>query len=245
MCLLIGQKQNAKTLDKSLLDTAFKNNSDGAGYSFVENNALKVLKFRDFETFADSYLRNHKKLSKTTPFILHFRIGTHGTSNGIYNVHPFYVDKNLVFAHNGMIHKVDNCKKRSDTRVFNDTFLKPLGSKYIINNQAVLKLIAEYIGQSKLVFLNSNKTLKIVNEKLGHWDNKTWFSNSSYKNGVCDFGGLSSNYYHKPRQLNLKRTIYKLDKCGNCNNTFSKLHYDATTNERLCGACYSMFNFDV
>ena len=67
--------------------------------------------------------------SKTTPFIVHFRIGTHGTSNGIYNVHPFYVDKNLVFAHNGMIHKVDDCKKRSDTRVFNDTFLKPLGSK--------------------------------------------------------------------------------------------------------------------
>ena len=248
MCLLIAQKQNAKTLESSVLNTAFQNNSDGVGFSFIENNALKVLKYRDFDTFFDSYSRYHKKLSKSSCFIIHFRIGTHGTSNGVYNVHPFYVNKNLVFAHNGMIHKVDNCNKRSDTRVFNDTILKSLNSRMIIENNAVHKLISEYIGQSKLVFLRSDNSLKIINSHMGHWSGKTWFSNNSYKNGVCDFGGItkSNNYTFdfNSKYNDTKQTKYQASKCEHCNVYVTKRHKNSLTNGWVCGTCYNVLNAD-
>ena len=103
MCLLINQKKNAKTLSPELLKTSYDNNDDGCGLAFANNGKIEVRKYRDYITFNDDYQKLHRKHKKHTAFLLHFRIGTHGSSEGTTNVHPFFVDENLVFAQNGVI----------------------------------------------------------------------------------------------------------------------------------------------
>tara|TARA_R100000329_G_C7599425_1_gene212575 strand:+ start:375 stop:1229 length:855 start_codon:yes stop_codon:yes gene_type:complete len=191
MCLLTLQKRNAKTLNEDILQTSFENNNDGAGLAYADNGKIHVRKYRDFTTFNDDYQKLHKKHRKSTAFLLHFRIGTHGSSEGTTNVHPFFVNDNLVFAHNGVINNVRDDKKLSDTQVFNNDYLKQL-PKFWIKNNATLRLISEFIGHSKLAFLDSKGGFKIVNKHLGHWDGKTWFSNNSYKPHVFDFGGCTT-----------------------------------------------------
>jgi hypothetical protein len=43
------------------------------------------------------------------------------------------------------------------------------------------ELIENVIGYSKLVFLDKKGNFNIMNEDKGHWYNKVWYSNSSYK----------------------------------------------------------------
>ena len=57
-----------------------------------------------------------------------------------------------------------------------------------------MQLIEDYIGSSKLVFLNAKNEAVIVNEKYGQEDSKypnCWFSNSTYKpSAYYDRGGV-------------------------------------------------------
>ena len=41
--------------------------------------------------------------------------------------------------------------------------------------------ISEYIGYSKLIFLDSKDKYTIINEELGKWSSGNWYSNDSYK----------------------------------------------------------------
>ena len=162
MCLALLQKKGATPLTEESLKTAYNNNSDGSGLAYVdENNKIQVRKFRELDTFVDQYQQLHKKYGETTPFMVHNRIGTHGTNKGNYNVHPFWVNEDLVFCHNGIINNVKNDKKLSDTQVFNRDYLQKLPNLWI-NNTATLKLIADFIGQSKLIFLSSDRTFKTL-----------------------------------------------------------------------------------
>ena len=93
MCLAVLQKIGAKSLTEETLTTSYNNNSDGSGIAYVdEKNKIQVRKFRELDTFVDQYQQLHKKYGETTPFMIHNRIGTHGTSDGNFNVHPFWVN---------------------------------------------------------------------------------------------------------------------------------------------------------
>ena len=244
MCLALIQKQNASKLSDAQIKTAFNNNNDGCGIAYVNNGYLRVKKYMNVNDAVIGYNDIYDSFNKKSHIMIHFRIGTHGAKS-MYNVHPFMVNDKLAFCHNGIINRVQNCNKRSDTRVFNDEVLKFLPNRFI-HNASIIKLISDFIGHSKLIFLNSDNQFKIVNEKMGHWVEKTWFSNSSYKSNVFDFGGYSkpttntaqqckfsfndfddiddSNiYYQKPKT---KKTRYTLDKCEKCNVYTSKQHYD-------------------
>ena len=252
MCLAILQKQNSTKLKESQLKASFENNNDGCGISYVSNNEIKIVKIMKLNELIGTYNQIHKNHSKTSHLMLHFRIGTHGL-NTEYNVHPFKVNNKLVFCHNGIINKVPNHNKKSDTRVFNDIILKSLPNKFI-KNQSIIKLMGEFIGHSKLIFLNSNNEFKIVNEQLGHWLNNVWFSNTSYKPNVYDFGGYSSkalsqcniNFSNDDEQLNPynpkpynKQTRYQKNDCDDCGEMSIKQHQSNQSNQWLCGLCYS------
>ena len=107
-------------------------------------------------------------------------MATHGIEEGTFNVHPFTIRKDLVFAHNGIINEVDDDKKMSDTQVFNRDILQNL-KKSFLQDTIMIKLIEGFIGSSKLAFLNKDKSYKIINEDLGHWLDDVWFSNKSYE----------------------------------------------------------------
>ena len=123
MCLLVMQEQNTTIEDKNLKN-AYDSNPDGVGYSFINsNNKIMTKKYRDYKKFLSAYQGDIKEFGNSSPFLLHFRLATHGQSEGTFNVHPFKVSKDTVFAHNGIISDVDDDKKLSDTQVFNRDIL--------------------------------------------------------------------------------------------------------------------------
>ena len=199
MCLLILQKEEAKIKEKHLKN-AYDNNSDGVGYSYIDDGNVTTKKFRKYKKFLKNWNYDVKQEGSLTPFLLHFRLATHGVEEGTFNVHPFTVRQGLVFAHNGIINEVANDKKLSDTQVFNRDILKGL-KKSFLKDPILLKLVEGFIGSSKLVFLDRDKSYKIVNEDSGEWDNGVWYSNGSYKARIfnmykpTNYGYGHSAYY--------------------------------------------------
>jgi hypothetical protein len=164
-------------------------NKDGAGVMFAHGGELRVvkgmMKWRAFKKF----WRSLGPLRVEAPVVLHFRIATHGTILP-KNCHPFFIRDNLAFAHNGVIRKVSIKKDWdiSDTEMFSLAYLKPFDAVVnggltieLLDQPWVHNLISEYIGYSKLVFLDNEGNHTIINESAGTWDDGVWYSNPGYK----------------------------------------------------------------
>ena len=193
MCLLIQQPKN-KSVSKEKLFNAYENNDDGAGFCYSDNGRIVINKFRSFKKFYKHYNRAIKTHGVNSDFIIHFRMSTHGTNNGTFNVHPFKINNKLAFAHNGIISGGGDSKKLTDTQLFNKRVLKNLPNNFIKNN-IVQTLLGDYIGNSKLVFLDNAGESFIVNKEMGHRDKSgVWFSNDSYE---CNYGYCYGGYNYK------------------------------------------------
>ena len=209
MCLLIGTKEGVQ-IPKKHLQNAFKSNRDGVGYSFNRNNVLVTKKFRNEKKFLKQYEIDFKK-NLESKFIVHFRLATDGTNQGTINVHPFNVNKDLVFAHNGIISNVGEDKVLSDTQLFNRDILQHLQSNFL-SYKANRHLIENFIGSSKLVFLDNKNKMTIINEGLGHWKDEIWYSNASYQSrnqkgynsiygcSIGSYGGITNFYDSKSKR---------------------------------------------
>lgn len=177
MCIAI-LKQAGLVISRETLAQCFKANSDGAGFLYNEEGKLKISKgYFNFEHFYKHYIKHADK-----QMLIHFRIKTHGPV-AEENCHPFFVNKELGFIHNGIISQHSSNIALSDTRDFNETILKPLVAKYgttIINDPTVKTMLEDYISYSKLVFLDVHGNSTIINEDRGVWDQGVWYSNSSY-----------------------------------------------------------------
>ena len=178
MCI-IATKPQETNIPKEVLRVCFDNNSDGCGFMFSNNGMLHLRKgFFNFDKFWNAYSEAMINYNNPTT-IIHFRITTHGATD-YSNCHPFLINKEIGFAHNGVISFVDDDKQKSDTSMFNDTILKNLPKNWI-NNSSIFRLIEESIGSSKLAFLTNDGDYLIANEELGHWKDGIWYSNDSFK----------------------------------------------------------------
>ena len=190
MCIAILNTKGA-TLKKEALGNCWLNNGDGAGILYIDNGVMKTSKeLKSFEVFYETYTHIKKSFGKNN-ILIHFRISTHGLVNES-NCHPFLVDDNIGFIHNGMIYNVEDSKEHSDTYMFNENILKNLKPGFE-HKPDIMDMIADFIGVgSKLVFLNAKDEYCIVNEKAGHWYMGCWFSNRSYEkvNNYVDYGGI-------------------------------------------------------
>lgn len=225
MCIAILQPQN-KTLSKDTLHTCWENNSHGGGILYNSPEGLQV--FKEINNFDKWYSKYSELISDPMiaqkQMILHFRIMTHGEINED-NTHPFLVNPNLGFAHNGTIRPVTGktSKDKSDTSVFSDMLSKlPKG---FLNNETIVELISEYIGYSKLVFLDSRDNSWIINSAKGEWGKDQyegfWFSNGSYKekkvtvhsgNGGWQ-SGRNGNAYSKSYTDTFDTTLSGIEAC--------------------------------
>ena len=236
MCLLINQNKETSIIETEKLETAFDSNPDGVGFAYGDGSTVQVHKFRDFKPFLSAYKTAHKKHGKTSDFVIHFRWQTHGMNKGTFNVHPFTINDGFAFAHNGVINKVDNDVKLSDTQVFNRDILRPLKLQTKVN-AVLLKLLADYIGNgNKLAFVNKYGESQIVNEMAGHWLDGAWFSNYSYESyGACYSNPMYTGGYvstkaktgtakHKPVKHQTRMTAV----CNSCGITKlkTKLTYE-------------------
>lgn len=179
MCIAIAKPKDV-IIPLSHLEESFKRNDDGAGFAYAEDDQLHIVKgLMTFDSFYEAY-----KPHKDKAAILHFRITTHGDTN-VDNTHPFQVGKNLAVIHNGIIGRVDRSSDltRSDTYHFNTKYLSQFykrDSRFAFKEHYA-DLIKEYIGQSKLVFINNKGHHQIINEKAGTWDEGVWYSNTSFR----------------------------------------------------------------
>ena len=127
-----------------------------------------------------------------------------------------------------------------------------------INNAIIRGLLGEYIGNSKLVFLDNTGASFIVNKKLGHRDEYgVWFSNESYECDLYAYGGY--NYYggfRKPKintkrykagkQLSLTHNADELKMCCSwceCSNSDVKYHTSYGEQIPLCKTCAIYSNY--
>ena len=177
MCIAI-YKPEGKVIPYETLKRCFTANPDGAGYMFHKNGKLHVFKgYFTMDEFWKAYKRDQKK-----ECVIHFRIKTHGLINE-ENCHPYRVNDDLAFVHNGVISGYSDLNK-SDTWLFNEDIIQPFVRRWgnlEIFEDPIKKLIESRIGYSKLIFMDNQGNSKIFNEDKGHWDDGVWYSNTSYK----------------------------------------------------------------
>jgi hypothetical protein len=137
------------------------------------------------------------------PKVFHARIGTHGKGT-LENCHPFFIPNHgaLGVAHNGIITKcADQTSDKSDTLLFVENVLAKMPQGFAFN-PAIQEVLSEYIGASKLVFMDGKGKVVITNPNLGYWVGDMWYSNKSYiswvaspKEAVCGFTPSTNNDY--------------------------------------------------
>jgi predicted glutamine amidotransferase len=190
MCIAIFNKSSVLSYDT--IRNSFENNNDGAGLLYIENGALQVFKE---STSLKRFWKKYKAIRENNalPMLLHFRIGTHGNFAD-YNLHPFLVNSQIGFVHNGVIRITETDARYSDTNHFNRLVLQTMKTPARIfkDGTSEAALVSHFCAHnSKLIFLNAAGDYRIFNEAQGHWDKVgNWYSNNTYT--ACnyrDFGG--------------------------------------------------------
>lgn len=177
MCLLILQNGERK-LSKKEFNNAWGNNDDGFGMvaNIAGQKTLSVIKTMDKTEWWERY----KKLienDKLVQIVLHFRMWTSG-HHWLFNVHPFEIADWVYFFHNGVL-DIEDTPWYSDTH----TLCKFIRSMNLTEEQCFsyefLYMLEKVAGSTYNKFvLISKKHYAIINEKLGFWEDETWFSNS-------------------------------------------------------------------
>ena len=181
MCVIIYQP-SGKTLTKQAVQNCWNANRDGGGYMFSVGGKVVIRKgFFGFAKFWRSYRSDYLGMGKGQDFVLHMRIATHGKIDA-ENCHPFRIDANTAFCHNGIIRNifVPANSPLSDTALFGQQILQELPKTWL-HNDAIVELVEKYLGGNKIAVLDKKGDVWLFNENLGLWDGGIWYSNNSYK----------------------------------------------------------------
>lgn len=179
MCIAILNLKN--TLKREYITNSYNNNYHGAGFAYSNGESMVVYKTdKGASAFYKAYKAARKK-NPDIPFLLHFRISTHGTISHD-NLHPFVINDKVAFIHNGMVDLTGHSSydKRSDTRYLCEEILAKLPDGWQ-HSAGVHSLLSEIGGWSKFVTLDLEHKWSIINEDQGHWHEENWYSNNSYK----------------------------------------------------------------
>lgn len=177
MCQLIAKKPG-KTIPRGALKFCWKKNSDGAGFAYVDNGKVILVKgfMKDFDAFYDAY-----KLHEDKQMLIHFRLATHGKRcEG--NCHPFKIIEGMVVGHNGMLTQWAPFTNdwRSDTHIFADycrQIVQMFTETSQLNTAPILaKMLDPVIGGNRIVFMTASG-FTFLNESLGDWSDGVWYSN--------------------------------------------------------------------
>lgn len=232
MCIAI-YKPADQVIDHDTLRRSYEANPDGCGMAYLTDDGIEIETTMDFDVFYEGYEQALREYPDS-PFLIHFRIATHGSVNED-NCHPFFIESHeeemlRVFMHNGTIAPLaDKCSKTSgasDTVVFGLEILEHLPMGWD-DNPAIKKLIEHYIGWSKIVVMDEFGAVTIFNEHKGVWDGGIWYSNTTYKPRTM----VPTNYYKNP---------YWYSKCDFCDTWADNCHDfldEQGTSIHLCLKC--------
>lgn len=244
MCIIILNQKT--TLTKKVLNQSWESNPHGAGLMYVDSGKVEIFKSFDKSEYIKKYFEIRQMVR--SEIVLHFRIATSGLHNE-ENLHPFRISDKLAFVHNGIISNLGN-KLHSDTYQLNEILKDTInGNKLTEGIKSLLTLICE--DYSKLVFLDSQNNITIINENLGHWDSLgNWYSNCSYK------PYKKPKYTYKPYKWDEYKTSKKSDSsvlqeiCPSCSiqSNFNDFQYSIDFNEWICPECIEeirIANYDL
>lgn len=177
MCMIALQPAGVQ-LSGNKFRNAWARNKDGGGYAYPLDDGIVIKKgYFKPDVMLEDY-RADVKAHPDVPFLIHFRISTSGALDEI-NTHPHRVRPDLVIAHNGHISGYGS-KEQSDTLEFVNLILKKLPEAWE-EDPIQTHLIERYINRDKMVILRADGEYVILNEELGYWKDKLWFSNKTYE----------------------------------------------------------------
>jgi len=182
MCIIVFVPKDVPPPTEDVFKRCWAKNDDYCGFMYVDDNdKLTVRKYKTFNGFMTNFTETHAKFGKTSPFVVHFRLASAGWVD-LANTHPFYIDKDMAFCHNGTI--VDSAmeekvpgKDLSDTRKFGEYILKQLPEGWW-ENECIMDLIRSFVSPSRIVFMRSDRSVRIIGENLvgASWTGGCWYS---------------------------------------------------------------------
>jgi predicted glutamine amidotransferase len=227
MCIIAIQPIGKKIKD-STLRNCWDNNNDGAGIMYAMDG--KVIVHKELYSF-EKFLAHKKQIDKLgVNIVLHFRISTSGMIDK-NNIHPFKVNENLYFCHNGILDiHVPNDSKVNDTQIYNNVFLKGMHPKFIYN-ESTRNLIQYSIGQrNKFVFLDNKGQFFILNEQQGSWVDGVWYSNETYSYSY-------KGYSYKAKSTKIQPPTFEPAECECCGCLHTELMYSTEWDMDICPSC--------
>lgn len=204
MCWLVFCPKD-KTIPLDYMDRAQKINKDGYGISWCYNNQVQVFKTLDYIEFKE-------KLATLTSFdrIVHFRLASVGTVD-INNVHPFNIPTGVMF-HNGTISTlrttstcaVSGCSD-SDTSML----AKMISECKYSHLSDIQPLVQHIIGTTvnKLLFMEHDGTVTIMNKNLGNEEDGIWYSNTYHKAPTYSYPA-NTYYYNNYSKSSVKTKVF-------------------------------------
>lgn len=233
MCIICVKNKGIAMPTKSVIETMFDNNNDGAGYMYNESGNVVIRKgFMTCQSLLDS-LKEIKDINNKS-VILHFRISTSGNvDKGACHPYPVTNDFKLLratrtktklgIAHNGIIsdYTPEFGSILNDTQTFIQEVVSPLydSNKLFLKDKRYLKML-EVLAGSKLAFMNERgKVTTIGNfEEVGG----LLYSNSSYRtyrttisyDSYYGYKDLDNQYDYSCEDYEIKNNIHYMDSNG-------------------------------
>lgn len=170
----IAVKKEGKDIPYENIKKAQRFNKDGYGVSWYESDHIQTVRTLDFDRFLGIL-----SALKEVPCIIHLRNTTAGKTC-MTNTHPFEIPSGVMF-HNGTISTLKTLAKKdqSDTSYLADLLWEAEYKKV----EDVAPLLQPIIGKhlNRLVFLENDGRITIMNSELGMVEDDIWYSNDYHK----------------------------------------------------------------
>ena len=181
MCQIIF-KEAGKKFNFEAMDKAQHFNKDGYGVMWYEDNVVKTYKTMSYKTF-----KKVLEAIEGKTCVAHLRHTTVGKTN-IANCHPFDVPTGQMM-HNGTIFSLNSSKNgKSDSQRLADM----ISECHYESIDCIEPMLKHVVGSTinRLVFMEDDGNVTIINEHLGMWEEGVWYSNDYHKkaDGWCRAG---------------------------------------------------------
>ncbi|MFE9575373.1 hypothetical protein ACFYO1_03225 [Nocardia sp. NPDC006044] len=193
MCILTFVKPGVDP-DLDALHGGALANPHGHGYAIITGDTITVGRDMDPDAVIAEFAAVRERFPDG-PALFHSRLATHGVA-AVENCHPFLVggDARTVLAHNGILPDEVHpgpADPRSDTRIAAEDLLprQPFGS---LDSWAGRDHLERWLRTDKMVLLTVDPSYRhqayIFNERHGHWEQGSWYSNHSYLHAMWASG---------------------------------------------------------
>ena len=178
MCTLILNPNNAPAISLNSFLNLWDNNPDGAGFAYIHGGKLHIIKeMRSPDALHAKYIAIKRQTEHA--ILLHFRISTQGNVNEA-NAHPFRVNAQTAFAHNGVISAAPRSDSHSDTALLVRDVLQKFPDNFI-HKKGYIEALRYIAGHSnKFALLDVSGKYALINSHLFHLHEGTYYSNRGY-----------------------------------------------------------------